>query len=57
MNIQENLEKLSHSELEFLAELAEDFLFDRDIKLTSHSYRNIITEAVENGFNLPLAIQ
>jgi hypothetical protein len=40
----------SHEALETLAEEAEDFLNDRDIELTSHSYENIIKQAQQHGF-------
>lgn len=40
----------SHEALETIAEEAEDFLNDRDIELTSHSYENIITQAQQHGF-------
>jgi hypothetical protein len=40
----------SHEALEELAEEAEDFLYDRDIELTSHSYENIIKQAQQHGF-------
>jgi len=42
----------SHEALEALAEEAEDFLNDRDIELTSHSYENIITQAQKHGFKV-----
>jgi hypothetical protein len=37
---------------ETLAEDAEDFLNDRDIELTSHSYENIIAQAQQHGFKV-----
>jgi predicted ATP-dependent serine protease len=37
---------------ETLAEDAEDFLYDRDIELTSHSYENIIAQAQQHGFRV-----
>jgi hypothetical protein len=40
----------SHEALETIAEDAEDFLNDRDIELTSHSYENIIAQAQQHGF-------
>ena len=40
----------SHEALETIAEEAEDFLYDRDIELTSHSYENIIAQAQQHGF-------
>lgn len=44
---------MNHEQLETLAELAEDFLCDRNIPLISHSYRNIIQQAQQHGFQLP----
>lgn len=46
------LDELSHSQLEMLAEEAEDYLYDKHITLWSHSYVNIINLAVHNGFNV-----
>ena len=45
-----DLDYLSHEELESLAEDAEDYLIDRSINLVSHSYANIIAQAVYYGF-------
>lgn len=45
-----DLDYLSHEELEILAEDAEDYLIDHNISLYSHSYANIITQAVYHGF-------
>ncbi len=45
-----DLDYLSHEELESLAEDAEDYLIDRSINLDSHSYVNIIVQAVSYGF-------
>ena len=42
----------SHEALETIAEEAEDFLYDRDIELTSHSYGNIIQQAQKYGFKV-----
>ena len=42
----------SHESLETIAEEAEDFLNDRDIELTSHSYENIIQQAQQHGFKV-----
>jgi hypothetical protein len=47
-----NLNQLTHDQLEELAEDAEDFLNDRDIELTSHSYENIIAQAQQHGFKV-----
>jgi hypothetical protein len=44
--------KLTHEALETIAEDAEDFLHDRDIELTSHSYENIIQQAQQHGFKV-----
>ena len=41
-----DLEKLSHDEKEALAEDCEDFLLHRHIPLHSHSYDNIILQAI-----------
>jgi hypothetical protein len=46
-----NLELMSYSTLEQIAERAEDYLIDNDIPLVSHSYRNIILQALSCGFN------
>jgi len=45
-----DLDYLSHEELESLAEDAEDYLIDRSINLVSHSYVNIVSQAVYYGF-------
>jgi hypothetical protein len=47
-----NLNQLTHDQLEMIAEDAEDFLYDRDIELTSHSYGNIILQAQKYGFKV-----
>jgi len=47
-----NLNQLTHEQLEMIAEDAEDFLNDRDIELTSHSYGNIILQAQKHGFKV-----
>ena len=47
-----NLDELSTSQLESLAEDATDYLWDRNIELYSHSYVNIITQAVSYGFKV-----
>ena len=47
-----NLNELSHSQLEFLAEDATDYLWDRNIELYSHSYVNIINQAIRQGFKV-----
>ena len=50
--IEVNFNQLTHEALEELAEDAEDFLYDRDIELTSHSYENIIQQAQKYGFKV-----
>lgn len=57
MNTQEQLNNLSHVELEILSEIAEEFLDDQNIELTSHSYRNIINQAIRYGFELPEVVK
>lgn len=52
MNLNTHLDNLSHVELEYLSELAEDFLYNKGIELTSHSYRNIIGLAHKHGFKI-----
>ena len=47
-----NLNELSHSQLESLAEDATDYLWDRNISLYSHSYVNIINQAIRQGFKV-----
>ena len=47
---EDNFNQLTNDQLEALAEEAEDFLNDRDIELTSHSYENIIKQAQQHGF-------
>ena len=47
-----DLEKLSHEEKEALAEDCEDFLLHRNIPLRSHSYDNIINQALKEGYQL-----
>lgn len=46
------LTKLSHQEKECLAEDCEDFLLHRHIPLYSHSYDNIIMQAIKEGYQL-----
>lgn len=45
---------IPHHFLESIAEDAEDYLCDLDIPLISHSYENIIRQAVSLGFKSPL---
>ena len=47
-----DLEKLSHEEKEALAEDCEDFLLHRHIPLHSHSYDNIINQALREGYQM-----
>ena len=46
------LTKLSHQQKESLAEDCEDFLVHRHIPLYSHSYDNIIMQAIKEGYQL-----
>ena len=50
--MQIDLDELSHDELEILAECCEDYLLHRNIPLYSHSYVNIITHAIKEGFQV-----
>ena len=47
-----NLDNISHEEKEALAEDCEDFLLHRNIPLYSHSYDNIINQALKEGYQL-----
>jgi len=47
-----NLDFLTHTQLEMLAEEAEDYLIELNIPLSSHSYVNIIQLAQKHGFNV-----
>lgn len=49
-----NFSKLSHLLLEVVAEDAEDFLSDLSVPLMSHSYENIIQQAISLGFTSPI---
>ena len=44
--------KLTHEELECLAEDCEDFLLHRHIELFSHSYENIVIQALKEGYQM-----
>lgn len=46
------LEELTHEQKECLAEDCEDFLVHRHIPLYSHSYDNIIMQAIKEGYQL-----
>jgi len=47
-----NLTNLTHEEKEALAEDCEDYLLHRNIPLHSHSYDNIINQALREGYQL-----
>lgn len=47
-----NLQELSHESKEMLAEDCEDYLLHRHIPLYSHSYDNIIRQAIKEGYQL-----
>ena len=47
-----NLNRISHEQKEALAEDCEDFLLHRNIPLYSHSYDNIISQALREGYQL-----
>ena len=47
-----NLDNITHEEKEALAEDCEDFLLHRNIPLYSHSYDNIINQALKEGYQL-----
>jgi len=47
-----DLDKLTHIQKELLAEDCEDFLLHRSIPLHSHSYDNIIRQALKEGYQL-----
>ena len=47
-----NLDKLTHSQKECLAEDCEDYLLHRSIPLFSHSYDNIIMQAIREGYQV-----
>ena len=44
-----NLENMTHEQKESLAEDCEDYLLHRHIPLHSHSYDNIINQALREG--------
>jgi|TARA_B100000282_G_scaffold129349_1_gene92613 hypothetical protein len=44
------LEKIPHELKEALAEDCEDYLLHRNIPLHSHSYDNIIIQAIKEGY-------
>ena len=47
-----DLNRISHEQKEALAEDCEDFLLHRNIPLYSHSYDNIISQALREGYQL-----
>tara|TARA_A100001515_G_scaffold144510_2_gene148770 strand:+ start:301 stop:483 length:183 start_codon:yes stop_codon:yes gene_type:complete len=47
-----NLENMTHEQREALAEDCEDFLVHRHIPLHSHSYDNIINQALREGYQV-----
>ena len=47
-----DLDNISHEEKEALAEDCEDYLIHRHIPLYSHSYDNIINQALKEGYQL-----
>lgn len=47
-----DINNLTHEEKEALAEDCEDFLLHRHIPLRSHSYDNIIRQALLEGYQL-----
>lgn len=46
------LDNMTHDEKECLAEDCEDYLVHRHIPLHSHSYDNIIIQAITEGYQL-----
>ena len=50
MTPDEIINSLSHGELEVLSDDCEDFLVHRNIPLVSHSYVNIIRQALREGY-------
>jgi hypothetical protein len=47
-----DLNNITHEDKEALAEDCEDFLLHRNIPLYSHSYDNIINQALREGYQL-----
>jgi hypothetical protein len=47
-----DFDSLTHDQLEALSEDCEDYLIHRYIPLTSHSYSNIINQAIKEGYRL-----
>jgi hypothetical protein len=47
-----DLDNITHEEKEALAEDCEDYLIHRHIPLYSHSYDNIINQALKEGYQL-----
>lgn len=50
MTPDEIINSLNHEQLEVLSEDCEDFLLHRHIPLMSHSYTNIIRQALREGY-------
>ena len=50
-NVDALLARLTHIQLEVLAEDCEDYLVHRYIPLHSHSYTNIIRQAFKEGYD------
>jgi|TARA_Y100000389_G_C17463852_1_gene523868 hypothetical protein len=47
-----HIDDLTHEEKEALSEDCEDYLLHRHIPLVSHSYDNIIMQALKEGYQL-----
>ena len=45
-----DLNDLTHEALEIVSEDATEYLTERNIRLVSHSYQNIILQAIKHGF-------
>jgi len=48
------LDSMTHEEKECLAEDCEDYLIHRHIPIHSHSYDNIINQALKEGYQIKL---
>lgn len=49
-----NLDSMTHEAKECLAEDCEEYLLHRHIPLISHSYDNIINQALKEGYQIKL---
>jgi len=49
-----NLDYLSHEDKEALAEDCEEYLHQKRVPLFSHSYDNIIIQAIQEGYQVEL---